>query len=66
MLTVGSGTVPMDEEKMEVVRKAVAEAGIKLAKEGAGEGSGWEGGVVWLVPSDRPISEWKPIATREL
>lgn len=48
---------------MEVVRRAVEEAGVKIGGEGA---SGWEGGVVWLVPTDRPIGEWKPIAVREL
>ena len=52
----------MDEERMEVVRRAVGEAGVKLGE----EGSGWEGGVVWLVPTDREIKEWKPIAVREL
>ncbi|KAK1836781.1 putative cyclic phosphodiesterase [Podospora conica] len=56
------GSVPMDEERMGVVRKAVEEAGVALGE----EGSGWEGGVVWLVPTDRPIGEWKPIAVREL
>ncbi len=28
--------------------------------------SGWTGGTVWLVPTDQPLDEWKPIATREL
>lgn len=28
--------------------------------------SDWEGGVVWLVPTDKDITEWKPIATRTL
>jgi len=60
----------MDEEKIEKVVKAVEEAGIKLSGEGAdaaeGDGCGWDGGVVWLVPTDRPIGEWKPIAVREL
>jgi 2',3'-cyclic-nucleotide 3'-phosphodiesterase len=46
----------------------VQEAGIQLAEqrpEGSGW-DGWDGGVVWLVPTDKPIAEWKPIATREL
>lgn len=47
---------------MEVVRRAVEEAGVKVGE----EGSGWVGGVVWLVPTDRPIGQWKPIAVREL
>lgn len=54
----------MDEQRMEVVRRAVEEAGVKVGE--GGEGSGWEGGVVWLVPTDRPIGQWKPIAVREL
>ncbi len=28
--------------------------------------NGWTGGTVWLVPTDQPLDEWKPIATREL
>lgn len=54
----------MDEGRMEMVRQAVGEAGVKIGE--GEEGSGWEGGVVWLVPTDRPIGEWKPIAVREL
>lgn len=50
---------------MEVVRRAVEEAGVKIG-EGEEGASGWEGGVVWLVPTDKPIGEWKPIAVREL
>ncbi len=59
----------MDEEKLEKVVKAVEEAGVKFALEGSeddGAGRGWDGGVIWLVPTDRPIPEWKPIATRTL
>lgn len=50
----------------------VREAGVRLPADGSGgteEGDsweGWDGGVVWLVPTDKPIAEWKPIATREL
>ncbi|KAF2661364.1 2',3'-cyclic-nucleotide 3'-phosphodiesterase [Lophiostoma macrostomum CBS 122681] len=39
-------------------------AGIDL--EGQGELGGWEGGRVVLVPTDRPIAEWSPIAERTL
>ena len=55
----------MDEAMLDVVTKAVKEAGIELAPDGE-DGGGWDGGVVWLVPTDRPITEWKPIATRDL
>jgi hypothetical protein len=67
-----SGDVPMEDEVMKQVVKVVREAGVKLPQDSAGEtedGSqldGWDGGVVWLVPTDRPVSEWKPIATRVL
>lgn len=27
-----------------------------------GEDSGWTGGRVWLVPTERPIEEWQPVA----
>ncbi|KAK0644216.1 2',3'-cyclic-nucleotide 3'-phosphodiesterase [Cercophora newfieldiana] len=63
------GGVSMDEVKMERVAKAVEEAGIKLCADGSDDtkdASGWDGGVVWLVPTDQPISEWQPIAVREL
>lgn len=64
-----SGDTPIDENTMREVEEAVEETGIALA---AGESSGpqsmvgWEGGVVWLVPTDKSIAEWKPIATRTL
>lgn len=64
-----SGDVPLDEAKMREVEKAVRDAGIALEEgEGEGEGliTGWEGGTVWLVPTDEPLEAWKPIATRTL
>ena len=66
LMRVNSGSVPMDEDKMVVARKAVEKAGIRLAEGAKEEASGWDGGVIWLVPTDQPIAEWKPIATREL
>jgi len=43
-------------------------SGWEASVEGQGDGqsNGWDGGVVWLVPTDRLIAEWKPIAVREL
>lgn len=66
-----SGNEPISEEKLKEIDGAVREAGVVLGEEeGAtttmGEMGGWEGGLVWLVPTDRDISEWKPIATRTL
>lgn len=58
--------MPIDDTKLDEVEKAVHEAGIAL-KESAVKGlAGWEGGVVWLVSTEKSISEWKPIATRTL
>ena len=54
------------------MRKVLREAGIRTGDEGTASGGedngwdGWDGGVVWLVPTDRPIDQWKAIATREL
>ncbi len=70
-LTYGSGDEPISDETLKDITRVVQEAGIKLADESEGnkEGAleGWEGGVIWLVPTDKPISEWgKPIATKRL
>jgi 2',3'-cyclic-nucleotide 3'-phosphodiesterase len=58
---------------MKQITKVVQEAGVILSDEktdgnqGSSGWDGWAGGVVWLVPTDKPISEWRtPIATREL
>lgn len=59
------GAVTMDEAKIAKVIEAVQAAGVKLSK-AEHEGSGWDGGVVWLVATDGPIDQWKPVATREL
>ena len=66
-----SGNVPLSKEKLAEIAEVVEKGGIKLdasSADAASEGkfSGWEGGVVWLVPTDKPISEWKPIATKAL
>jgi len=47
----------------------VEEAERKLDAAGVqsrGEDSGWMGGRVWLVPTERPIGEWQPVAERSL
>lgn len=62
--------MPIDDDKLAEVDKAVREAGIRLLRESepitSGDLTGWDGGVVWLVPTDKSIPEWKPIATRTL
>ncbi|KXJ89718.1 2',3'-cyclic-nucleotide 3'-phosphodiesterase [Microdochium bolleyi] len=64
------GSTPITDDKLSQICKAVEDAGAVLSASGSTPssepGAGWEGGVVWLVPTDRPISEWKPIATRTL
>lgn len=62
-----SGDMPIDESKLKEIQKVVEEAGVALNATSGSEGIGsWEGGVVWLVPTDKSIAEWKPIATRTL
>lgn len=63
--------MPIDEVKLKDINKAVQDADISLAGSSGSEVGGigmggWEGGVVWLVPTDRDIAAWKPIATRTL
>ncbi|KAK8075609.1 hypothetical protein PG997_010272 [Apiospora hydei] len=67
------GNNPIDDQKLEEISKAVEEAGVSLASssrqredDASGQRGGWKGGVVWLVPTDKPINEWKPVATRTL
>ncbi|KAK7717800.1 hypothetical protein SLS63_010655 [Diaporthe eres] len=59
------GDVAIDEAKLEEVEDAVEESGVKLG-ETSHEMGGWQGGTVWLVPTERGIENWKPIATRTL
>lgn len=57
--------MPIGEDELRAIEEVVRRAGVALGGEGEGVG-GWEGGVVWLVPTDRSIDEWKPMATRTL
>jgi 2',3'-cyclic-nucleotide 3'-phosphodiesterase len=70
---VYSGDEPISDETMKQITKVVQDAGLKLSEEKTDDiqessgWDGWDGGVVWLVPTDKPISDWrKPIATRHL
>ena len=57
----------MDNAKLAAVTKAAEDAGITFsAGDTEGEGSGWDGGLIWLVPTDSSIPEWRPIAARQL
>lgn len=60
-----SGDVAIAEAKLKEIEDAVKESGIKLG-ETVHEMGGWQGGTVWLVPTERGIENWKPIATRTL
>ncbi|KAK4456573.1 putative cyclic phosphodiesterase [Cladorrhinum samala] len=62
------GDEKITEEVMKEIESVVQNAGVKLPEidNKKGEWDGWEGGVVWLVPTDGPIKDWKPIATRQL
>ncbi|KAL2175071.1 2',3'-cyclic-nucleotide 3'-phosphodiesterase [Thermothelomyces heterothallicus CBS 202.75] len=67
------GNEPILDGALREITRVVLQAGIKLSDEtenGAKEGGGldgWDGGVIWLVPTDKPVSEWgKPIATRKI
>lgn len=63
---------------MDAVKSAVLGAGLRFGGDTAddlkrvrnqaedGELYGWTGGEVWLVPTDQPVHEWRPIAARVL
>lgn len=55
----------IDEKKLGEIEETVKRSGVGLGEKSHGMG-GWEGGVVWLVPTERGIKDWKPIATRTL
>ncbi|KAH8880597.1 2',3'-cyclic-nucleotide 3'-phosphodiesterase [Thozetella sp. PMI_491] len=66
------GNFTINEEKLAEVSTMVQESQVKLYSSGEEAGgnsppyAGWQGGVVWLVPTDLSIPDWKPIATKEL
>lgn len=51
-------------EEREEIQKLTSENGIEL--DGSDGHTGWEGGRIVLVPTDRPIKDWEPIAERVL
>jgi len=54
----------VSEEKRKEFEEMVLESGISL--NGEDEMSGWTGGTLLLVPTFKPIEEWKPVAERKL
>ncbi|KAL2162302.1 hypothetical protein VTH06DRAFT_7215 [Thermothelomyces fergusii] len=72
-LSLMYGNEPILDGALREISRTVQEAGITLSDENEngtkadGGLDGWDGGVIWLVPTDKPLSEWwKPIATRKL
>lgn len=60
-----SGDVTIDEAKLKQIEDAVKESGVGLG-DASHDMGGWEGGIVWLVSTEKGIENWKPIATRTL
>lgn len=56
----------IDQGKLKGIEKLVQESGVGFEESSSGRNTGWKGGIVWLVPTDRDITDWKPIATRTL
>lgn len=61
----GSGDVAIDEAKLKEIEDSVKESGVELGETSHSMG-GWEGGIVWLVSTEKGIQDWKPIASRTL
>ncbi|POS70284.1 2',3'-cyclic-nucleotide 3'-phosphodiesterase [Diaporthe helianthi] len=59
------GDMPIDEAKLKEIEDVVKQAGVALGDSSHSMG-GWEGGIVWLVSTEKGIENWKPIATRTL
>jgi 2',3'-cyclic-nucleotide 3'-phosphodiesterase len=53
---------PIGAEGLELVEEWVREVGMELA--GKGGLGGWRGGRVVIVPTERPIEKWVPLAER--
>jgi galactokinase len=53
----------VDEDTRSLVEQKLADKDI-MGKRPAS--SGWRGGTVWLVPTQKNIAEWQPIARRSL
>lgn len=57
---------PVDAKGLAATTEKVESAGLVLAGEGEGELGGWNGGTIILVPTDKPITKWTPVAERKL
>ncbi|OJD37642.1 2 cyclic-nucleotide 3-phosphodiesterase [Diplodia corticola] len=52
------GNMPISDQKKAELQSVVEQAGISIF--GSGDLGGWEGGLVWLVPTFKTIPEWEP------
>lgn len=55
---------PVDEEGLAEVEKLAQKVDVSIA--GKGDLGGWRGGRLALVPTDKPIEQWSPIAERDV
>jgi 2',3'-cyclic-nucleotide 3'-phosphodiesterase len=55
---------PIKADGLALVEEWAKEVGVELA--GQGESEGWNGGRVLIVPTQRPIEEWVPLAERNI
>jgi 2',3'-cyclic-nucleotide 3'-phosphodiesterase len=64
------GDVDITEAERLEAEGMVGDAGIwctrATQKDGKTGLAGWTGGRIWLVPTEKPIHEWKPIAEKQL
>ncbi|KAI9698864.1 MAG: hypothetical protein M1820_007371 [Bogoriella megaspora] len=64
-----SADITIDKEKMAELKQALRELQIGFEDDNMspdGAMTGWEGGDIWLVPTDKGIEDWQPIATKRL
>lgn len=54
----------IDAKDLSEVESLADKLGVSVT--GKGDSGGWRGGQVVLVPTDKPIDQWTPIAIRTL
>jgi 2',3'-cyclic-nucleotide 3'-phosphodiesterase len=64
VVTGSSSAIEVSCEELREIQQVVEDAGVDL--EGKGYMGGWSGGRVVLVPTDRKIEDWEPIAMKDL
>lgn len=61
---MGSSDLDISEEDRLAIEKLIVDAGLLFSSNLAR--GGWIGGRIWLVPTYKPIDEWKHIAEKHL